>query len=387
MTDAIAIADVEGLLVGRVGLRLDPGLRARLVNSIELEAVAAGMSLESYASSVESDPAAFQKLLNRVTVQQTSFFRDSMLFDALTAEVIPNLTEPVLAWSAGCSNGQEPYSLAMLLSESGLRDWTVVATDISTRALVRAKEATYSATEVASLGAERKARHMTAVGVRWEVNANIRGRVRFQRHNLSGDPMPVPPGQCQIILCRNVLIYFTAEQLLKVLDRFASAIQPAGHLFLGASESLWQLSDHFRLVRLGAAFAYQLPPVASIGERRSTPERREAPRHAEVERRLPQTVAQLLAAGEAAASAGDFGAAADAFRRATSLDPDHPIAYFQLAVCLEKMGLAGAAERALKEASAAIRRGETSRLEAALEGYRPDELLSVIELRLNKAAL
>jgi chemotaxis signal transduction protein len=93
-------------------------------------------------------------------------------------------------------------------------------------------------------------------------------------------------------------------------------------------------------------------------------------------------VVQLLAAGEAAASAGDFGAASDAFRRATTLDPDHPIAYFQLAICLEKMGLAGAAERAFMQAGAAIRRGETSRLEAALEGYRPDELLSVSALRL-----
>jgi thioredoxin-like negative regulator of GroEL len=97
-------------------------------------------------------------------------------------------------------------------------------------------------------------------------------------------------------------------------------------------------------------------------------------------------VAELLAAGEAAASARDFGGAADAFRRATSLDTDHPVAYFQLAVCLEKMGLNEAAERALKEASAAIRRCDTSRLEAALEGYRPDELLSVIELRLKGVA-
>jgi chemotaxis methyl-accepting protein methylase len=165
MTDAIGA--VEGLLVGRVGLRLDPGLRARLVNSIEQEAAAAGMSLERYASRVESDPAAFQTLLNRVTVQQTSFFRDSMLFNAIAAEVIPNLKEPVVAWSAGCSNGQEPYSLAMLFAESGLRNWTVIATDISTRALVRAKEATYSALRSRASGPSvRRASHESQ-GHRW----------------------------------------------------------------------------------------------------------------------------------------------------------------------------------------------------------------------------
>jgi chemotaxis methyl-accepting protein methylase len=380
LTDAIS--EVEGLLAGRVGLRLDPGLRSRLIHSVEQEAGAAGLTLDGYAAVVEKDPVVFQRLLNRITVQKTSFFRDPEVFDVLATEVVPALNEPVLAWSAGCANGQEAYSLAMVFEEAGLRDWSIVATDISTRALLRAKEATYSADEISGLGQARLARHMRATGNRWQVVPSLRARVRFQHHNLISDPSPVPGGQWPIILCRNVLIYFSSPQLNHVLDKLADALDPRGHLFLGASESLWQLTNRFRLVRLGAAFAYVLPSAGGASERRRVVDRRPD----DPDRRRPQTVAQLLAAGEAAAGAGDFAAAAQAFRSATFIDPEHPVPHFQLALCLERGGLIDASRRSLREAQAAFRTCETSRLEAALEGYEPDEFIKAIELRLDGSA-
>lgn len=380
MTDAIS--DVEGMLAGRVGLRLDPALRARLTNCVEEEAAAAGMTIETYAAAVESDSQIFQGLLNRVTVQQTSFFRDPSLFSALATEVLPNLSEPIQAWSAGCANGQEAYTMAMILEESGLREWEVVASDISTRALQRATDAAYLASEVTGLGEERLRRHMRPAGNRWEVLPHIKERVQFVRHNLIDDELPVSESACQIILCRNVLIYFTPAQLSKVLDRLAGALDPSGCLCLGASESLWQLSDRFRLTRLGPAFVYRLSEAPLEVERRRLPDRRQALRDRRPDRRQPPTVAQLLAEGEAAAAANDYSRAAQAFRRATYIDPERPVSYFQLALCLERAGLTDAAQRALLDARDAVQRCDTSRLEAALEGYRPDELMKAIDIRL-----
>jgi Flp pilus assembly protein TadD len=100
------------------------------------------------------------------------------------------------------------------------------------------------------------------------------------------------------------------------------------------------------------------------------------------ERRHSPGPAELLAAGETAAAAGDYAAAASAFRRATYLDPDHPVSHFQLALCLERLGQPAAAAISLQAAGAAIQRGQTARFEAALEGYRPDELIHAIERRL-----
>ncbi len=369
-----AIAEVEGLLAGRVGLRLDPTLRSKISRCIEEEAAAAGMGFAEYALHVVADQGAFQRLLNGITVQQTSFFRDAAVFEAIATSVLPGLREPVVAWSAGCANGQEAYSLAMLFAESRIRDWTVIATDISTRALVRAREASYSELEVAGLDERRRALYMQRSGARWEVRPALRERVRFVHHNLMGDLAPLPSARCQVVLCRNVLIYFSAPQLLAVLDRLASCLDPAGYLFLGGSESLWQLSDRFHLTRVGQAYAYRL------GQR--TVERRQVQAPVRAERRRPQTVADLLAAGEAAAEAGDFTAGAEHFRRAALTDPDHPIPYFQLGLCLERSGRMDAAHQAMRQARAAFERCDTARLEAMLEGYRPEELMRAVELRL-----
>jgi chemotaxis protein methyltransferase CheR len=346
-----------------------------------MEAAALRLSLGRYASLVDRDPDAFQRLLNRVTVQKTSFFRDPETYDALTRVVLPTLREPVLAWSAGCANGQEPYSLAIALEESGLEQWSVLGTDISSAALARAREANYSDAETRSLGDERRRTHLRPIGQRWEVSPALRSRVQFRNHNLVGDPRPVPLAACNLIFCRNVLIYFNAPELSKVLDRFASWIHPDGYLFLGASESLWQLTDRFRLARVAAAFAYRPVTAANWQPERRRRERELAP-PARERRRSPGPT-ELLAAGEVAAAAGDYAAAALAFRRATYLDPDHPVPHFQLALCQERLGQRAAAAVSLQAARAAIERGQTSRFEAAMEGYRLDELIQAIELRLS----
>lgn len=369
-----AIAEVEGLLAGRVGLRLDPALRARLTRCIEEEAIAARMTVSEYALRVAADPDLFQLLLNRVTVQQTAFFRDPQVFEAIATELLPKLDGPVVAWSAGCANGQEAYSLAMILAESRVRQWTVLASDISTSALGRTRAARYTGPEVEGLDDRRRLLHMTPIGSRWEVNRELRDRVRVVHHNLISDASPLLGVSCQIILCRNVLIYFSPTQLTAVLERLARWLSADGHLFLGASESLWQLTNRFRLKRVGQAFAY-------VTEGYSEERRREV-RTITAERRRPPTVSQLLAGGEAAAGAGDFRSAVELFRRATLLDPNHPLAHYQLALCLERDGRGEPALQALRNARAAFERCDMSEIEAVLEGYRPEEFIRVIDLHL-----
>jgi chemotaxis protein methyltransferase CheR len=340
------------------------------------EASAAGLSVESFVEVLVQDSQMFQRLLNRITVQQTKFFRDAEVFAALAAHVVPHLAEPVLVWCAGCSHGQEAYSVAMLLAESGLSDWVVLGTDLSTRALERARLGVYSKAEIDGLPHERARTHFRQSRAGWEIEPELRSHVKFQHHNLSRPTMPVSPLSCQLILCRNVLIYFSTAELPRVIDRFATAMQPDGYLVLGASESLWRLTDRLRMHRVGDAFMYRLPSITVAPERRR--ERLAAP----VERRRRETLGQLLGQGEAAAAAGDFAAAAASFRRASFLAPDHPLPYFQLALCLEQARRHEEARDAFEEARAILSRGDQSRFQADLDGFHVDELSTAIERRL-----
>jgi chemotaxis methyl-accepting protein methylase len=375
-----AIEGIESVLEGRVGLRLDPGLRTRIHRAVGEESAAAGLSLADYSSALDRDPELFQRLLNRITVQHTWFFRDPEVFDAVAAEVIPKGEEPIVAWSAGCSNGQEAYSLAMLLHESGRRDWFVIGTDVSTEAIRRANSGVYSAAEVTSLSARRLARHMRPAPGGWEVRPELRERTRFVHHNLTSDVGPVPTGSCSIVMCRNVLIYFNQEELARVLDRIGSLIRPDGYLFLGGAESLWRRSETFQLMRVGGAFAYRLSAAPAVLERRRIVQR------VSNEMRRPASVSSLRGAAEAAAAAGDFAGAAYSLRQAAYLDPDQPVLLFQMALYLERAGRPALAQLALEASRSAIARCETSHVEAALEGFRPDELEHEIDRRLRRMA-
>jgi chemotaxis protein methyltransferase CheR len=193
----------------------------------------------AYVDRLGSDRHLFQSLVDRVTVQESGFFRDPDQLDALQAHVVPALGRPVRAWSAGCANGQEAYSLAMTLAESGAAGWEVAATDVSSLAVDRTRRARYSSREVAGLSAARQARHLVAHSGEWEIAPSLRAPVRVLHHNLVTDAPPFAPGECDVVFCRNVLIYIRTEETLAFLDRVARCLAPDGWLFLGYSESLW----------------------------------------------------------------------------------------------------------------------------------------------------
>lgn len=392
MTDR-NLAAAARILGRRVGLRLDPAIQGRLRRCVDEAAAARRQDVPEFVASLDRDPTALQELLDRVTVQETSFFRDPGQFEALAAHVLPTLPGPVTVWSAGCANGQEPYSLAMVLAESTVSEWRVIATDVSSRALERTRAGRYRAKEMSGVSPDRRERHFDREGDGWRVKPALRDRVAVSRLNVVGDPLPGAARACPVVFCRNLLIYLRAEEVVAFLERLAAWMPPDGYLFLGYSESLWQVTEAFKLVRLGGSFAYRparaaatatVPAPASAPAPPAPPVARAPARRRPVPAADPMpAAAMLLAAGEAAMSAGEAEAAVVAFRKAAYLEPDHPIAHFHLGLALEAAGHPVAARRAYAAARSAVERGETVAVETALEGYRLDELVTLLDDKLH----
>lgn len=202
-----------------------------------------------------------------IVTTETSFFRDFVPFEALRQEVIPEIMEgqrgssrSLTIWSAGCSSGQEPYSIAMMLRESfpELCTWStrLFASDVSMGMLERSKSGTYSQTEVnRGLPARMMVKYFRQQGATWRVNREIRDMVSFFHHNLARDILSLPP--VDILAMRNVLIYFDVETKRIVLDRIRRHLKPGGLLMLGTAETTLNLDERFQRVRVGRAVFYR----------------------------------------------------------------------------------------------------------------------------------
>lgn len=398
---ALPLMAVGQLLARRIGLRLNPTVTGRLSRSVRQEADAHGLDVDAYCARLDGDPTLLQGLIDRITVQETSFFRDPVQLDAFQRYVLPGLRPPVSVWSAGCSNGQEAYTLAMILAESGIAGWQVTATDVATHALDRTRRARYSAKEVAGLGPDRRARWLTATDGGWEVVGELRDRVRVLHHNLVTAAPPFVPGACDVIFSRNVLIYLDSASIAATVEKLARWLPPAGWLFLGYSESLWQVTDVFRLVRIGEGFAYSLndtsasppptPPPRPASGARSPRARLPRPSVRPPRRRRAaeagfvadgDTSSTLLSAGQKAMNEGDFATAIVAFRKYAYLEPHRPVAHLHVGLALEAAGDAGAARRAFAAARAMLHRGDPADTESSLEGYRVEELARLLDDKL-----
>lgn len=369
------VDDAALLLRERVGLKEEAAGRARLQRLLEESATQAGMPVDSYLEMVGAKPEALGDLIDRVTVQHSDFFRDPAQFEAL-ADIARHMTDKdATVWSAACGNGQEPYSLAMRLDESGRRDLSIIATDISFRALSRCMLARYSEAEVRGLSKERRERYLVASAGAYEVVPWLRRRVRFAQHNLASDDPPAT-AMCGVIFCRNVLMYFGREESEACVGRLAAQIVPGGHLFIGHSDSPGRMSTWFEPITLAGALVYRrLRPgnaAAAVGRRatdvRSSPD-----------------LAGILASGRSAAAGGDLRAAIRAFRQATYLDPNLTIAFFELGAAFELAGDRREARRAFAAAGLALMRSEGGEDLAALEGYTSRDLARAIAFKLTTA--
>jgi len=193
------------------------------------------------------EPGLSERVVEALLNNETYFFRDRTPFDLLSRHALPQLAQRRQAqrrlriWSAGCSTGQEIYSLAMLFAENPVpwRGWQIdiLGTDVSPAVVDRARSGTYTQFEVQrGLGIQQMIRWFEEANDGWRAVEALRKSVRFQVHNLL--EVPPHPGEFDIVLCRNVLLYLTAEKRTLAFERFATAVASDGWLMLGAGETV-----------------------------------------------------------------------------------------------------------------------------------------------------
>lgn len=204
-----------------------------------------------------SDPKLRSSIVDAITTHETLFFRDSSPFDALVHKALPESLDrasqhggrPQLRiWSAACSTGQEPYSIAIsileLLGSTAGFDIRILATDVSESSVERAREGTYSQLETGrGLPLDKQQRWFEMDGDKWRVKDQVRSMVDFRTHNLLSSPPQ--RGAFDIVFCRNVAIYFSPDDRKKIFSNITDSLKPEGYLFVGASENLADLGSNF----------------------------------------------------------------------------------------------------------------------------------------------
>jgi chemotaxis protein methyltransferase CheR len=240
-------------------------VEARLAGLVREQGMTTVTDLVAKLRGLRDGPLHTQ-VVEAITTNETLFFRDPPLWETLRQEILPELIERrrterrLHLWSAACSSGQEPYSLAMLLTEHfpALAGWEVriLATDLSTAMLARAREGSYSQLEVnRGLPAAMLVKHFAKEGMHWRVSTGLRGAVEFRPINLDAAWPPLP--RMDLVLLRNVLIYFHAATKQAIVGRLRRQLQPDGYLVLGAAENLLGLDDAVERVTFGRTICYR----------------------------------------------------------------------------------------------------------------------------------
>jgi len=230
--------------------------------------------------------AELRSLLNEITIGETYMFRSVPQLEALRRIVLPQILENKIAqggsphlqlWSAGCSTGEEPYTLAMFLSEERRRllaGWTfnILATDLNDNSLSVAKAGIYGEHALRSTAEPlRRAYFHPCGGDQLQISDQLKSVVRFERVNLHDDGSMKMLHGMDVIFCCNVLIYFDLASKRKVIQHFHSSLSPGGYLFLGNAESLFQVDGRFRLVHFPGAIGYRKPALDTSTEVKREP--------------------------------------------------------------------------------------------------------------------
>jgi len=226
-------------------------------------------TFQQYFYFLQYDPRAdaeFDQIYDLVTTNETYFFREPAQLTAFTEEIIPDILErkaikKVRIWSAGCSSGEEPYSLAMLLQELGWFSraaFEIFASDINQQVLSRARKGHYRESAFRATDPSIRDKYFTRDPEgSWKISDKIRNRISFGRLNLYDEGRVSLVGNLDVILCRNVIIYFDDSSKKVVVNSFYNRLVDGGFLLLGHSESLISLSTQFKLRHLKNDMVYQ----------------------------------------------------------------------------------------------------------------------------------
>lgn len=200
----------------------------------------------NYVNALKTDTVLFEEFVNYLTINVSEFFRNPEQWKILDEIIIPNLIEKfgrkLKIWSAACSTGDEPYSLVMMLSKHiPLSDINIIATDIDGQVIEKAKAGLYNEKSLKSVPEEFLKKYFVPVGKsNYSISEDIKNRVQFKKHNLLKDAYP---DNMDLIVCRNVLIYFTDEAKYDIYKKFNAALKPEAFLFIGSTEQIIQYRE------------------------------------------------------------------------------------------------------------------------------------------------
>lgn len=276
------LSEIRAFVEQRSGIVFDASrerfFSARVREHLEQKRLARGTDLVRL---IRGSNAEYDSLLERMLTQETSFFRYPDVFEALEKRVLPEMhtqkfwenPRTLRIWSAGCSTGEEPYSIAMTVVETleFSEAWNIhiLATDISRRALEIAERGVYSRRDVQVFGPQYLENHFSRISDhQYQVKPRIRNMVTFAPMNLA---QMVYMGRFDCIFCMNVLIYFSEELRASLIQRFADYLEPGGYLFLGHAESAAKAKAGLEPIVHGDSLIYQkvLPSMRSAGQVRS----------------------------------------------------------------------------------------------------------------------
>jgi chemotaxis protein methyltransferase CheR len=268
-------ARLRDLIEGRCGLFFGESRQTSLEAAVAARMEQLGLDgIDAYYERLHCDPAddEFRTLIHLVTITETCFLRDPAQFRLLRHHLIPSVladrgrsgTRTVRIWSAGCSSGEEAYSVALTVRDMGLyethSDWTfdIFGTDLNTEKLEAARGGVYGARALRNVEGSWLNRFFEPSGRQFRLKDEIRRSVRFLEGNLTSDlGTGAPPGRADIILCKNVAIYFRPEVTRRLVERLHAALNVGGFLLLGHSESLWQMESGFTLIEHDGVFCYR----------------------------------------------------------------------------------------------------------------------------------
>ena len=265
---AAPVQQLVGLIREATGNAIPPARLGFLEDVAERRAQARGLSVADYVRALAAHQLAgeWENLVPLVTIKESYFFRAPQQFEAIRQQVLPVLVRARAAsrhlriWSAACARGEEPATLAMLLAEEPSLagwSWRIVATDLDEEALAGARQGLYGERAVSQVPPHLLERWFKRRGKLYELDAALRSHIDYRPVNLAHAPFALPFAECDLVLMRNVLIYFRRTLQRWVISQVGSLLAPEGFLFLGASETLWQIQDELESTDLGPCFAYR----------------------------------------------------------------------------------------------------------------------------------
>lgn len=200
---------------------------------------------DKFIKTMKEDKLVFDDFVNYLTINVSEFYRNPEQWVLMDKQIIPELIEKfgknLKIWSAACSTGDEPYSLVMALSKHiPLNQIKIIATDIDKQVIEKAKSGLYNEKSIAAVPDDLKKKYFTKLGPSFQISNEIKSRVEFRQHNLLKDSYI---DKCDLIVCRNVLIYFTEEAKDEVFRKFNSALKSKGILFIGSTEQIMNYKE------------------------------------------------------------------------------------------------------------------------------------------------